>query len=55
MSDFKPLDEADRKVIANAIKWAYNPGARPIGTGHFPVKPNVESQYKDALQENFTK
>ena len=48
-------NENVRKVIANGIKWAYNPGRRPIGTGHFPVKPNVESPYKDELGENFVK
>ena len=48
-------NENVRKVIANAIKWAYNPGARPVGTGHFPVKPNLESEHKDHIRENFSK
>lgn len=42
-----------RKVISNAIKWAYNPMPRKIGLDHFPYKPNVESPYHDELIANF--
>ena len=48
-------NENVRRVIANAIKWAYNPGARKIVTGHVPVKPNVLSPFRDKLEANFTK
>ncbi len=48
-------NENVRKVIANGIKWAYNPGRKSIGTGHFRIKPNIESEWAGELQENFTK